>query len=255
MLKSKEVEVEIEKNADGHALKLWSPNHHFDTQKTGSLKQRLELLESFLDVSGNAAEPEYLPGEKIIMDLTDTFLTSGTACVLFKLGLHRFLQSPASEKMVVLDEAHKVWPLYPSPSPPTNLASVHAQHPWFQTSHRPSRHDYPSPTPPRRPRNHLHSRANGVYRPHRPLLRDHVHRFTSPVCYNALKKHISAMDDDKAIMRQIEGLETGEALVYSPSAVLGQNEDDSLVKATGRLLRLNIRKRVTQDGGDSIMAV
>jgi hypothetical protein len=63
------------------------------------------------------------------------------------------------------------------------------------------------------------------------------------------------MDDDKAIMQQIEGLKTGEALVYCPSAVLGQNEDDSLVKATGRLLRLNIRERVTQDGGESIMAV
>jgi hypothetical protein len=82
-----------------------------------------------------------------------------------------------------------------------------------------------------------------------------IHWFTSPTWYNALKRHISAMDDDKAIIHQIEVLETGEALVYSPNAVLGQSEDDSLVKATGRLLRLNIRKRVTQDGGESIMAV
>jgi hypothetical protein len=82
-----------------------------------------------------------------------------------------------------------------------------------------------------------------------------IHHFTSPVWYHALKKHINAMDDDKAIMQQIEGLATGEAFVYSPSAVLGQNEDDSLVKFTGCLLRLNIRKRVTQDGGESIMAV
>lgn len=83
-----------------------------------------------------------------------------------------------------------------------------------------------------------------------------IHRFTSPAWYAALKKHISAMgDDDKATMRQIEGLETGEALVYAPNAVLGRNEDDSLIKATGRLLKLNIRKRVTYDGGESIMAV
>lgn len=63
------------------------------------------------------------------------------------------------------------------------------------------------------------------------------------------------MEDDKAIMQRIESLETGEALVYSPNAVLGKQKDGSLAKATGRLLRLHIRDRVTLDGGASIMAV
>lgn len=82
-----------------------------------------------------------------------------------------------------------------------------------------------------------------------------IHRFTSPTWYAALKRHISAMDNDKALMEQIEGLETGEALVYCPNAVLGKNDDGSLVKATSQLLKVNIRKRITQDGGASIMAV
>lgn len=82
-----------------------------------------------------------------------------------------------------------------------------------------------------------------------------MHRFTSPTWYVALRKHINAVDDDKEIMQQIENLETGETLVYSPNAVLGKNDDGSLIKATGRLLRLNIRNRVTLDGGASIMAV
>jgi DNA helicase HerA-like ATPase len=82
-----------------------------------------------------------------------------------------------------------------------------------------------------------------------------IHRFTSPAWYNALKKHINAMDDDDKIMHDIEGLETGEAIVYAPNAVLDRNEDGTLVKATGCLLRLNIRDRVTLDGGESIMAV
>ena len=82
-----------------------------------------------------------------------------------------------------------------------------------------------------------------------------MHRFTSPAWYVALRKHINAVDDDKEIMQQIENLETGEALVYSPNAVLGKNDDGSLIKATGRLLRLNVRNRVTLDGGASIMAV
>jgi DNA helicase HerA-like ATPase len=82
-----------------------------------------------------------------------------------------------------------------------------------------------------------------------------IHRFTSPAWYNALKKHINAMDDDEKIMHSIESLETGEAFVYAPNAVLDKNEDGTLAKATGRLLKLNIRDRVTLDGGESIMAI
>ena len=73
-----------------------------------ALKQRLAMLESFLDLDGKAVEPEFLPGEMTIMDLSDAFMSSSTACVLFKLGLDRFLESPIKNKMVVLDEAHKV---------------------------------------------------------------------------------------------------------------------------------------------------
>jgi len=82
-----------------------------------------------------------------------------------------------------------------------------------------------------------------------------MHRFTSPAWYAALRKHINVIEDDDMIMQKIEGLETGEALVYAPNAVLGKTEDGSLIKATGRLLKLNIRDRVTHDGGESIMAV
>jgi len=84
-----------------------------------------------------------------------------------------------------------------------------------------------------------------------------IHRFTSPTWYAALRRHISALDnnDDKALMQRIEGLETGEALVYCPSTVLAKNDDGSLAKATGQLLKINIRKRITEDGGESIMAV
>jgi DNA helicase HerA-like ATPase len=82
-----------------------------------------------------------------------------------------------------------------------------------------------------------------------------IHRFTSPAWFNALRKHINAMEDDEKIMHDIENLETGEALVYAPNAVLGKMPDGTLVKATGRLLKLNIRDRITMDGGESIMAV
>jgi hypothetical protein len=86
------------------ALKLES----FDPTQTNMLDMRLNLLESFLDLTDKAPQPEFLPGEITIMDLSDAFVSPSTACILFKLGLERFLQCPAPGKLVVLDEAHKV---------------------------------------------------------------------------------------------------------------------------------------------------
>lgn len=56
-------------------------------------------------------------------------------------------------------------------------------------------------------------------------------------------------------MQRIEALDTGEALVYSPNAVLGKYENGSLIKAIGTLMKVSVRNRVTLDGGASIMAV
>jgi DNA helicase HerA-like ATPase len=80
-----------------------------------------------------------------------------------------------------------------------------------------------------------------------------IHRFSSPQWLTAIKKHIPISDPD--ILQQIEDLERGTALVYAPHAVLGRDEDGGLVKGIGRLLRLDVRKRVTADGGQSILAV
>lgn len=80
----------------------------FDPTQTTMLKMRMNLLESFLDLTGTNPGPSFNPGEATIIDLSDPFITSSTACILFKLGLEQFLQSRAPAKMVVLDEAHKV---------------------------------------------------------------------------------------------------------------------------------------------------
>lgn len=82
---------------------------NFDPKQTNMLDMRLGLLESFLDKYKNTPEPTFRPGEITIMDLSDPFITPNTACILFKLGLERFTQSQTLGKMVVLDEAHKVW--------------------------------------------------------------------------------------------------------------------------------------------------
>jgi len=80
----------------------------FDPRQRHMLDMRLNLLESFLDLDDEVVMPDFLPGEITIMDLSDPFVTPTTACMLFKLGLDRFLRSPrSSSKIVVLDEAHK----------------------------------------------------------------------------------------------------------------------------------------------------
>jgi hypothetical protein len=57
------------------------------------------------------------------------------------------------------------------------------------------------------------------------------------------------------LLEKIEALRTGTALVYSSNAVLGKNEDGGLIKGVGKMLKVSIRKRVTADGGMSVLAV
>jgi hypothetical protein len=69
---------------------------------------RLGLLESFLDLDNSCPAPQFREGEITIMDMSCPFVDANTACILFRIGLQRYLQSKAAGKMVVLDEAHKV---------------------------------------------------------------------------------------------------------------------------------------------------
>ncbi|KAH3998766.1 hypothetical protein HBI38_094290 [Parastagonospora nodorum] len=212
---------------------------NFDPKQTNMLDMRLGLLESFLDKDENTPEPTFRPGEITIMDLSDPFITPNTACILFKLGLERFTQSRALGKMVVLDEAHK----YMLNTPGSKMLTGH-----LATLIRLQRH----------------KGVRVIISTQEPTLSTDlialcsvtvIHRFTSPAWYSALKKHINAMENDEEILRQIESLETGEALVYAPNAVMGKEEDGTLIKLPGQLLKLNIRKRITKDGGESIMAI
>lgn len=89
-----------------------------------------------------------------------------------------------------------------------------------------------------------------------------IHRFTSPDWYNALKKHISISSngnntepDNKELFRKILNLRTGQALVFAPTAVLGKHDTGEWIKATEELLRVSVRKRVTWDGGHSVVCV
>jgi hypothetical protein len=83
----------------------------FNQAQKNMLQLRLDLLESFLDLEGTSSEVSFREGEVTIMDMSCPFVDANTACILFKIGLQRYLQSEAAGKMIVLDEAHKVSPL------------------------------------------------------------------------------------------------------------------------------------------------
>jgi hypothetical protein len=81
---------------------------HFTPAQMNMLQIRLGLLESFLDLDNSCPELQFKEGEVTILDMSCPFVDANTACILFKIGLQRYLQSKAAGKMVVLDEAHKV---------------------------------------------------------------------------------------------------------------------------------------------------
>jgi len=83
-----------------------------------------------------------------------------------------------------------------------------------------------------------------------------IHRFSSPEWLSAVQRHIPVTEQDKGtLMKQIENLKTGAALLYSPGAIFGYNEHRELVTGTQKLVKIVVRKRITNDGGRSIYAV
>ena len=92
-------------------------NGFLGTQK-GPMTMRLALLESFMDTGKLGKKLKTIvkddfftvkPGSLTIIDLTDPFVDSSGACVLFDISLALFLDSNKGiGKVVALDEAHKV---------------------------------------------------------------------------------------------------------------------------------------------------
>ena len=116
-----------------------------------------------------------------------------------------------------------------------------------------------------------------------------VHRFTSPEWFNALRDHLAGVSvigdmistesspkrNVRKVFTEIVELEAGEALLFSPSAMLGakiggshatadlekQSEksklhDNVMSQKLGLdWVKMKVRKRLTEDGGRSIVAI
>ena len=92
-----------------------------------------------------------------------------------------------------------------------------------------------------------------------------VHRFTSPSWLAMLKSHLAGISDGDSqrdvqqIFERIVNLDVGQGLLFSPAAML---EVESSMPQNGRRMRklgsryikVQVRQRLTTDGGKSILA-
>jgi hypothetical protein len=101
-----------------------------------------------------------------------------------------------------------------------------------------------------------------------------VHRFTSPAWFQTLKGHLaglasnkerdnsaddrirSASGNESRVFNEIVKLRVGEALLFSPSAIIGVKEGrpSPLTMLGVNYMKILVRKRLTVDLGGSVRA-
>lgn len=83
-----------------------------------------------------------------------------------------------------------------------------------------------------------------------------VHRFSSPEWLLVLSKHI-CIDKTRAegIYHHILELGVGEALMFSPSSMVNWSSEENPKRLNSAYLKVKVRKRLTSDGGKSVVCV
>ncbi|TEA15922.1 hypothetical protein C8034_v001519 [Colletotrichum sidae] len=241
----------------------------------GPLQQRLDTLESFMIKKGRAADKvidwKPKPGQLTVVDLSCPCVTAELACSLFNMCLSLFLEQKSSiGRVVALDEAHKY--IKESSESQALTSSL------LETI---------------RLQRHLGVRV--LISTQEPTVSTKlldlcsmtiVHRFNSPDWLRTLKSHLAGIsfmsvgtaaaeeggdvlavnpvniegkDPLSEVLAMILSLHTGQALVFAPSVVLGQQKKTEnglpvLDRLAHRPLRVKIRSRLTNDGGKTVMA-
>ncbi|KAH8586579.1 hypothetical protein B0O99DRAFT_656760 [Bisporella sp. PMI_857] len=255
------------------------------------LTQRLDTLESFMSASqaatldsspktkgkGKVGAVEHgndwnsKPGCLTVVDLSCPCVTPEETCSLFNICLSLFLeQDPAVGRVVALDEAHK---FMNSSAEATTLTIT------LLSTVRLQRH--------------LGARI--IISTQEPTISPAildlssmtiVHRFTSPDWLHSLKSHLAGASDlldqqptsnhtadagsnelkvrekngrARRIFNEVIRLRVGEALLFSPSAIVGWGPRlDSCTEAErlgSGYLKIQVRARLTTDGGKSLIAI
>jgi hypothetical protein len=118
LLRDIAIEREGKPGIDYQDFKTRLGQQGFTESQSVPLNMRLQLLESFLDLSqpietkNSLTQPDIWKFEKgclTIVDLSCPFISENEACALFGICLGLFLEGRAKDgRVVVLDEAHKV---------------------------------------------------------------------------------------------------------------------------------------------------
>jgi len=225
----------------------------FNPAQVAGLKQRISLLETFIGHRSKqqkkAAAPRFACGQLTIIDLSDPFVDAASACSLFEIVTRLFVRSDVrTGKVLVVDEAHKYLSARGGAS---SLSKA------LITFTREQRHlglrviistQEPTVIP--------------------PVLLDLcsvaiIHRFASPAWWDHVVKHVSADFSSADGFNQVAMLRTGEAIVLAPSGLaileapgLTSSASTKCLTSLGRhYLLLKTRKRVTADGGASVLVV
>ncbi|GKZ50271.1 hypothetical protein AbraIFM66951_003267 [Aspergillus brasiliensis] len=244
------------------------------------LKQRLGMLESFMPKAQAAKMPsrrgqiteklgtrwEPVAGQLTIVDLSCPCISPETACSVFNIALGIFHEQDSTiGRVVALDEAHKYMNTSSEAEAFTEtlLSVVRLQR---------------------------HMAARVIISTQEPTVSTAllnlcsvtiVHRFSSPEWLRSLQKHLAGAatspfarkkgkavegeegqldeNDYGSLFDHIVKLGVGEALLFSPSAIVGDGvgEDDpcKLRQLGSDYLAIRVRQRLTTDGGKSVLAV
>ncbi|KAH0544745.1 hypothetical protein FGG08_001112 [Glutinoglossum americanum] len=220
---------------------------NLDGKQREFLGQRLDLLESFLDLNGSTTSPGFEAGGVTIIDLSCPFMDANTACVLFQIGMSMYLESNSTAgKAIVVDEAHK----YMTDTPASRDLTESLLTVIRQQRHYGVRVIISTQEPTVSPR--LIDLCSITV----------IHRFSSPEWFNVLRKHISIVGEQVVtngldeLFEGILNLRTGEAIVFAPSAVVQRREgEEPSGKLNGELLKMRMRKRLSWDSGKSIVCI
>ncbi|KAG8885147.1 hypothetical protein FRB97_001965 [Tulasnella sp. 331] len=82
-------------------------NGEFNLAQLAGIKQRMNLLETFLG-SKRIVAPRFANGQITIVDLTDPFIDPASACSIFEIVTRLFVRADVGTgKVLIVDEAHK----------------------------------------------------------------------------------------------------------------------------------------------------
>ncbi|KAJ8698160.1 hypothetical protein PTI98_004899 [Pleurotus ostreatus] len=212
---------------------LDSRKRTFNPAQVAGLEQRMSLLKAFM-FDKKKKHPKqtsrFAPGQITIIDLSDPFTDSASACGLFEIIVRLFTRAEVGTgKVLVVDEAHK----YLTPGATSGLTQSLL------------RLVQPTAIP--------------------PVLLDLcmisiMHRFSSPAWWDHLVKHVSADFSGREAFDKVVTLGTGEALIIAPSALgcfkeRGWSDESTVSRLGRRYMIMKTRARVTADGGASLLVI